>query len=120
MLEIDYESLGEFEVPNPEMLPEHFGGKLCRLDINMKIGGRQVNLEVQVQRQGFYVDRTILYWARRYSSALSSGDEHGKLPQTIIISIVDFELFDCPECCSKFQLLETARPEILSEKMVLW
>ena len=35
LLGIQYESIGQFEVTNPEMPPEFMGGKFCRLDTNM-------------------------------------------------------------------------------------
>jgi predicted transposase/invertase (TIGR01784 family) len=40
------------------------------------------------------------------------------LPRTIIISIINFKLFDCAEYHSKFMPLEASRHELLSDKMV--
>ena len=39
------------------------------------------------------------------------------LPRTIIISIIDFNLFDCEEFHSFFQPLEVTRHTLLSDKM---
>jgi len=41
------------------------------------------------------------------------------LLRTLIISIVDFPLFDCEEYYSFFQLLEVSRHTLLSDKMGL-
>ena len=35
LLRIDLNSIGWFEITNPEMPPESLGDKFCRLDINM-------------------------------------------------------------------------------------
>ncbi|MDR1650147.1 MAG: Rpn family recombination-promoting nuclease/putative transposase, partial [Synergistaceae bacterium] len=49
LIDIPYESIGQFVVTNPEMPPEALGSKFCRLDINMTADGRRVDLEIQVQ-----------------------------------------------------------------------
>jgi predicted transposase/invertase (TIGR01784 family) len=60
------------------------------------VNGQKVNLEVQVADEGDYPERSLYYWAREYSSALPAGNTtYSSLPRVIIISIVDFPLFDC-------------------------
>jgi len=59
----------------------------------------------------------MLYWAREFSTALSAGQSYSMLPRTIIISIIDFKLFDCKEFHSFFQPLEVTRHTLLSDKM---
>ena len=59
----------------------------------------------------------MLYWAREFSTALSSGQSYSMLPRTFIISIIDFKLFDCKEFHSFFQPLEVTRHTLLSDKM---
>ena len=118
------ESIESFVILNPEMPPESLGDKFCRLDINMTVNGMTVNgqsvdLEVQVNNEGDYPDRAVLYWARNFSTALSAGQDYSMLPRTLIISIVDFPLFDCEEYHSFFQLLEVSRHTLLSDKMGL-
>ncbi|MCL2164372.1 MAG: Rpn family recombination-promoting nuclease/putative transposase [Oscillospiraceae bacterium] len=39
LLGIRHESIQEFVIRNPEMLPESLGDKFCRLDINMTVDG---------------------------------------------------------------------------------
>ena len=63
-------------------------------------------------------ERSMYYWAREFSSALTFGsDGYGSLPRTIIISIIDFIQFDCPEFFSEFQPLEVTRHTLMSNKM---
>jgi predicted transposase/invertase (TIGR01784 family) len=96
---------------------ESLGDKFCRLDMSMTIDGQRVNLEVQVNNEGDYPERTMFHWAREFSTAVPAGDGYSTLPRTIIISIINFRLFDCVEFYSKFQPLEVTRHTLLSDKM---
>lgn len=117
MLGIPLESIEQFVIRNEEIAPENLGDKFCRLDINMVVNGQLVDLEVQIADEGDYPERVMLYWAREFSSALPAGQSYTMLPRTIIISIVDFNLFDCAEFHSFFQPLEVTRHTLLSDKM---
>jgi predicted transposase/invertase (TIGR01784 family) len=119
LLSIPYDNIERFAISNPEMPPDSFGEKFCRLDINMTIDGQRVDLEVQVANEGDYPERSLFYWARVYSNALGEGEEYSKLPRTVIISIVDFKLFDCAEVHSEFQPLEVTRHTPLTDKQSL-
>jgi len=89
------------------------------LDINMLVDGQKVDLEIQVNNEGDYPDRSLYYWAREFSTGLSEGDKYSELPRTIIISIVAFKLFDCEEYHSEFAPLEVERHTPLTDKMSL-
>ena len=117
LLGIALESIEQFTVRNPEMPPEVLGDKFCRLDINMTVNKQRIDLEVQVAFEGDYPERVMLYWAREFSTALPAGQSYSMLPRTIIISIIDFNLFDCAEYHSFFQPLEVTRHTLLSDKM---
>ena len=120
LLNISQESIGQFEITNPEMPPDSIGEKFCRLDINMTINSQQVVLELQVENEGDYPDRILYYWARTYSAALSEGGDYKDLPRTVIISIIDFHQFkNTPDFHSEFRPLEVNRHEPLSDKMSL-
>ena len=111
-------SIEEFVIQNPEMAPENLEDKFCRLDINMRVNGQRVDIEIQVNNEGDYPERVMYYWAREFSSALPAGQQYSSLPRTIIISITNFSLFkDCEEFHSHFQLMETTRHTLLSDKM---
>lgn len=117
LLGISSGSIGQFTIKNPEMPPENLGDKFCRLDINMTVNGQQVDLEVQVSNEGDYPERVMYYWAREFSSALPAGEGYSRLPRTLVVSIIDFMLFDCEEYHSFFQPLEVTRHTLLSDKM---
>ena len=61
LLGISYDSITQFEIRNPDMPPESLGDKFCRLDINMTIDRQIVDLEIQVEAEGDYADRTLFY-----------------------------------------------------------
>jgi predicted transposase/invertase (TIGR01784 family) len=119
MLNIPFESIKEFTITNTEMPPEEFKGKLCRLDINMKVNGKLVDLEVQVDDEHDYPERSLYHWARDFSSALTEGDNYRNLPETIVISILAFPMFDCEEYYSEFRPLEVTRGERLTDKQCM-
>ena len=118
LLEIPVDTIEEFIIQNPEMPPQSLESKFCRLDINMIVNGQRVDIEIQVNNERDYPDRVMFYWAREFSSALPAGHSYSELPRTIIISIIDFELFDDTEDFhSFFQPLEVSRHTLLSDKM---
>ena len=119
MLGIPLKSITEFLVTNPEIPPEVVGEKFCRLDINMKIDGQLVDLEMQVADEGDYPIRSLYYWAREFSSALKEGGEYIDLPRTIVISILAFEEFYCEEFYSEYHALEVTRHTLLTDRFCL-
>jgi len=120
LIGIKLESIGEFSIINPDIPPETIGDKFCRLDINMTVDGQRVDLEIQVMDEGDYPERVLYYWAREYSSALTEGGDYIDLPRTVIVSIINFNLFDSDEYKSEFQPLEVTRHTKLSDKMSLY
>ena len=120
LLGITYESIEYFNITNPDMTPEELGKKFCRLDINMRVNGQIVDLEIQVADSGSYPDRSLFYWAREFSTGIDEGDDYSLLPRTIIISILGYNQFSNPQKFhSEFQCLEVTTYEPLTEKMVL-
>jgi predicted transposase/invertase (TIGR01784 family) len=63
--------------------------------------------------------RSLYYWARDYSTSLGEGAEYFNLPRTVIISILDFKLFDCEEFYSEFQALDVTWHTLLTDKLSL-
>jgi len=61
LLRISYKTITEFTILNPEMTPDFIDKKICRLDINMKINGQNINLEVQVEDKKDYPERVLYY-----------------------------------------------------------
>lgn len=119
LLGIPLESISEFIITNSETPPEVYGDKFCRLDINMVVNGQIVDLEIQVSPETDYRERSLYYWSREFSTALKKNMTYSELPRTIVISIVDFEMFDCNEFHSEFHILEINRHTRLTDKFCM-
>ena len=116
LLAIPLESITDFQTLNTDMPPEEIGKKFCRLDILMVVDGKRINLEIQIEDEGNYPERSMFHWAKMFVSALPAGDDYSLLPKAIVISILGFKQFDCPEVHSEFAPLEINRHELLSDK----
>ena len=46
MLDVPQESISEIKITNPELPPESLEGKFSRLDLNLKVDNRLVNVEI--------------------------------------------------------------------------
>ncbi|MCL2165262.1 MAG: Rpn family recombination-promoting nuclease/putative transposase [Oscillospiraceae bacterium] len=64
ILRISLDRISEFKITNPDIPPEAIGNKFCRLDISMVVNNQRANLEVQVDDEGDYPERSLYYWAR--------------------------------------------------------
>ena len=88
--------------------------------INMEINKQNVNLEVQVNDEKDYPERSLYYWARMYSNALPVNGKYIDLPRTISINILGFILFkQRPEYHSEYRALEVTHHEPLTDKLIL-
>ena len=119
LLEIPRCSIGKVFINNVELVPEYVDQKFSRLDLKMEIDGRIVNIEMQINKEPFFNDRTLFYWAKIFSEELKNGEEYGELKQTICINIINFNQFDCADYHSCFKVMESNRHEILSEKFAI-
>jgi len=120
LLGIKYDDIEQFIITNPEMPPETLGDKFCRLDINMTVNRQRVDIEIQVENEGNYPERSLFIWAKEFSTAIKEGDNFSELPKTIIISILGFNQFkDSTEFHSEFGALEVNRHIPLSDKFCL-
>jgi predicted transposase/invertase (TIGR01784 family) len=120
LLGISLDSIERFEITNPEIPPEAYGEKFCRLDISMAVNGQLVAIEVQVANEGDYPERSLYYWARDFSSTLEAGQQYSELPRTVVISIVSFNLFgDYDGFHSEFEAREVNRQTRLTDKLNL-
>jgi len=120
LLGIKYDDIEQFSITNPEMPPETLGDKFCRLDINMVVNEQRVDLEIQVENENNYPERSLFIWAKEFATAIKEGQDFAELPKTIIISILGFNQFkDSAEFHSEFGALEVRRHTPLSDKFCL-
>ena len=116
LLEIPRESIKKIIMDNVELIPENFADKFSRVDLKMQVDDKIVNVELQVNNEPDFTERTLYYWSKIFSGELKSGEPYRKLRETICINIVNFNIFDCPEYHSHFKIIEKTRHEVLTNK----
>lgn len=119
LLDIPVNSIEQIEIKNTEILPEDISQKAGRMDLKLKVDGRLVNIEMQINSHSGFKDRVLYYWSKLYCEGLGSGEKYIDLKQTVSISILNFNLFDCPEFHSVFKVKEDDRGELLTDKFAI-
>ena len=119
ILEIPRESIRRIVIENPDIIPNYYDKKFSILDLKLDVDGRTVNIELQVNRESDFKDRTLYYWSKLYSESLGTGEAYGELRETICINILNFNLFDCDDYHSHFKVMEKERHEILTDKFAI-
>ena len=80
------------EVSLQKLFKEEKGG---RLDLLVTLNdGFKVNIEMQVNKQADFLERTALYSMKENAREIGVGESFGKIKKTIMINILDFEIFD--------------------------
>ena len=76
---------------------DHPGGNHEKPGIVQEDARREINIEVQLLRDGDMVLRSQYYNGRMFVSGINSGDEYDSLNKVISINILDYDLHDYPE-----------------------
>jgi len=80
-------------IQSPFNLQNYVGDKQTVLDVRATDSeNREYDVEIQVCDQDYFLERTLYYWARMYSSALTSGEEYEKLHPVVAIILTKFEV----------------------------
>ena len=116
-INIPIEDIEDMRLGNTEILPQDVVNKFCRLDLKVIMKGKIIDIEIQLSDQGSFQNRALYYWARLFSSSLNKGNDFKSLPEAIVISFVDFDLFGHSNYHSHFVLKETERNELLTDKL---
>ena len=114
ILEIPEETITDVQIKNTELPTLSLDDKFSRMDLNLKVNNKNINVEMQVGKEKYYRERAIFYWSRLYDN-LKMGESYGKIPEAISIHILDHRMFDCEEYQSVFTFMEKSRGEILRE-----
>ena len=94
LLEMDEADIVDCHLENPIELGKEIEGKECILDVKLTLNNAKIiNIELQVYKQTYWVERSLLYWARAFDS-LKSGQDYSMLLPTYHIGILDFTLFE--------------------------
>ena len=120
LLEMDEADIVDCHLENPIELGKEIEGKECILDVKLILNhAKIINIELQVYKQTYWGERSLLYWARAYDS-LKSGEDYGKLLPTYHIGILDFTLFeDHPKFMAKYQIMDVEDQFLYSDKLCI-
>lgn len=116
LLEMPRNSIQDIIIENVELPPNELDKKFSRLDLKMLVDNKIVNIEMQVNYEADFKDRTLFYWSKIYSDELGSGDEYGELKKTVCINIINFNALKNQSYHSHFISAEKETGEILSDK----
>ena len=119
LLEIPRERIKKVYINNVELTPEYLDQKFSRLDLKLDVDNRIVNVELQVNNEPDFRERTLFYWSKLYSDQLKTGEEYGALRQTICINIINFDLFDCEDYHSHYKVMESTRHDVLTDRFAI-
>ncbi|MBN2736542.1 MAG: PD-(D/E)XK nuclease family transposase [Spirochaetales bacterium] len=118
----DFETIQSIDIQNAFNLKNFDIDKKTILDIKARDKhGRIYDIEVQSSGDRHFVNRSLYYWARLYSSQLTEGKIYTQLRPTICINILNFEIFEeTRKAHSCFLLFEKDNPELaLSDHLQL-
>ena len=120
LFEMDEADIVDCHLENPIELGKEIEGKECILDVKLILNHANIiNIELQVYKQTYWGERSLLYWARAYDS-LKSEEDYGKLLPTYHIGILDFTLFeDHPKFMAKYQILDVEDGYLYSDKLCI-
>lgn len=61
ILDIPSENIQDIIIVKQELTPETTDGKFSRLDLNLKVADKLINVEIQLRGNNDYLDRTLFY-----------------------------------------------------------
>ena len=103
-----------------EMIPEHEGDKLTRLDVACILdSGEQIDVEVQVVNEKNMERRTLFYWAQMYLMSLPTGKLYTDLKPAITINLLNFTFLPQEEPHAMYGLYNPVNGHQLTKDLML-
>ena len=120
LLHLDEEEVTSLNILNPIELGKQIDKKEFHFDVKVELNNNtNINLEMQVRFQDFWVERSLGYLCRTYDS-LNAGDNYKDSNTAIHIGIIDFDLFpDYPEFYAKYRLINEKNMHTYTSKFQL-
>ena len=96
----------------------HIDSKLMKLDILAEIDNKYfINIEFQNKLKYNIINRSEAYASSIFSSNLNVGDDYINVSKTIVIWLLDFELFEDGPYHEQSKLLRNSNNEVLSDNI---
>ena len=120
LMRLDEKEVTDVVLQNPIELGKSVSEKNCVLDIKALLNGAKViNIELQVHRQRFWPERSLLYWSRSYDS-LERGQEYSDLKETCHIGILGFTLFpENPDFYAEYRIMNQRTQQCYTDKFCI-
>ena len=93
MLELPGRSLNKIQFLDTELKPSTMNEKLSRLDIRADVGGKHIDVEIQIKNNHDYRQRSLFYWAKLYTTDSEQGERYDQLRPAITLNLLDYTLF---------------------------
>lgn len=112
------EFLTDIILLNPYIDKNALNDKQCILDINARtLGGKQINIEIQLFNKYDTEKRGLYYWAKKYEEQLSEGQPYKNLKKTISINILNFMCLPNDRHHNIFRLREEHTHVVLTDDL---
>jgi predicted transposase/invertase (TIGR01784 family) len=96
----------------------HADNKQMKLDILAEIDGKEkINVEIQNENEYNVIDRSQAYSSGIMYDSLKMGEDYNKLPKTVVIFIMGFNIFDSGTYHEICHLTRDLTKEVVSEKL---
>jgi len=107
-------------VENPLVFGSNVNAKDIALDVCVLLNNStRIDVELQVENQKIWTERTLLYWCRVYDR-LKAGEYYDKLIRTYHIGLLNFTLDpEDPEFYSEYRITNLRNGKEYSDKLVL-
>ena len=115
-----YKNITDIKVKNEVSLEKiHNKSKLIKVDILAEIDKKElVNIEIQNKKDYNIVKRSQAHASKIYYNSLEEGFDYSKAKKTIIIWILDFDIFCDGPYHEISQLIRNSNKEVLSDDIV--
>ncbi|MDR1754109.1 MAG: Rpn family recombination-promoting nuclease/putative transposase [Eubacterium sp.] len=116
VLNLPEEEFVSLKFINAELKRKFNDDKLSVLDVRVETAKKSdIAIEVQVAPDKAMASRALYYWSEMFSSNLMKSESYAKLPQTIIINILKFNMFQHAKYHSIFQIKEDTENIVLTD-----
>lgn len=105
------------EILSSEQPVDNIQHKKSVLDLKVSTNNNEIiNIEIQLNKHGYYVERFVYYWAKIYSQQLDESQKYDKLVKTISIILVNFKMdLKDDNFHSRFEIYDKKRKKLLTE-----
>ena len=120
LLHLKHTDVKSVVILNPIELGKAIDDRAFVLDLNVMLNNAQIiNIEMQVLRQIYWNDRSLLYLCKAFDN-LEKGDDYTKIKPAYHIGILDFTPFPAyPEFYATNQMMNVKKNYIYNDKFTL-